>query len=69
MANVLQCVKQLLPFVAIVLSLSAVVINLAICHSFRGFNPSNSKQIAKVLNKNNSSIPALVRNGNTVSRL
>jgi len=30
MANVLQCVKRLLPFVAVVLSLSAVVINLAI---------------------------------------
>jgi len=37
----------------------------------RGFSPSNSKQfwkIAKMLNKNNSSIPALVRNGNTVSK-
>ena len=37
---------------------------------FRSFNPSNPKQfwkIAKLLNKNNSSIPSLVKNGYTAT--
>jgi len=38
-------------------------------HFFKNFNPSSSKQFwktVKILNKNNISIPALVRNGTTV---
>ena len=40
------------------------------CHFFRSFNPSNPKQfwkIAKLLNKNSSSIPSLVKNGYTAT--
>ena len=39
-------------------------------HFFRSFNPSNPKQfwkIAKLLNKNSSSIPSLVKNGYTAT--
>jgi len=40
-------------------------------HFFKNFNPSSSKQFwktVKILNKNNVSIPALVRNGTTVTK-
>ena len=39
-------------------------------HFFRSFNPSNPKQfwkIAKLLSKNSSSIPSLVKNGYTAT--
>ena len=38
---------------------------------FKNFNPSSSKQFwktVKILNKHNISIPALVRNGTTVTK-
>ena len=40
-------------------------------HFFKNFNPSSSKQFwktVKILNKNNVFIPALVRNGTTVTK-
>ena len=40
-------------------------------HFFKNFNPSSSKQFwktVKILNKHNISIPALVRNGTTVTK-